>query len=123
MVPRVGLEPTQGCPYQILSLARLPVSPPRRCSFLKNINRTKCESLQRESANLQKRFTKMVRLARLELARVASPPPQDGVSTIPPQPRQKFKNRLDSQQSCEPSDSITQKLQQWIRIKHDDCDN
>ena len=65
----------------------------------------------------------MVRLARLELARVASPPPQDGVSTIPPQPRQKFKNRLDSQQSCEPSDFITQKLQQWIRIKHDDCDN
>ena len=27
MVPEVGLEPTQGCPYQILSLARLPVSP------------------------------------------------------------------------------------------------
>lgn len=29
MVPKVGLEPTQGCPYQILSLARLPVSPLR----------------------------------------------------------------------------------------------
>lgn len=27
MVPEVGLEPTQGCPYQILSLTRLPVSP------------------------------------------------------------------------------------------------
>ena len=26
----------------------------------------------------------MVRWARLELARVAPPPPQDGVSTIPP---------------------------------------
>ena len=30
MVPEVGLEPTQGYPYQILSLARLPVSPLRR---------------------------------------------------------------------------------------------
>ena len=30
MVPGVGLEPTHGCPYQILSLARLPISPPRR---------------------------------------------------------------------------------------------
>ena len=29
-MPRVGLEPTHGCPYQILSLARLPVSPPRQ---------------------------------------------------------------------------------------------
>ena len=35
LVPRVGLEPTHGCPYQILSLARLPVSPPRQkgCNF------------------------------------------------------------------------------------------
>ena len=29
MVPRVGIEPTRGCPHQILSLARLPISPPR----------------------------------------------------------------------------------------------
>ena len=29
LVPRVGLEPTLGCPNQILSLARLPISPPR----------------------------------------------------------------------------------------------
>lgn len=32
----------------------------------------------------------MVRWARLELARVAPPPPQDGVSTIPP-PAHKFR--------------------------------
>ena len=34
MVPRVGLEPTRGCPHQILSLARLPVSPPRQGLFV-----------------------------------------------------------------------------------------
>ena len=30
MVPKVGIEPTRGCPHQILSLARLPISPLRR---------------------------------------------------------------------------------------------
>ncbi len=30
MVPRERLELSQGFPYQILSLARLPISPPRR---------------------------------------------------------------------------------------------
>ena len=30
MVPRVGLEPTRGCPHQHLKLARLPVPPPRQ---------------------------------------------------------------------------------------------
>ena len=34
LVPRVGLEPTRGCPHQILSLARLPVSPPRQGLFV-----------------------------------------------------------------------------------------
>ena len=29
VVPRVGLEPTLGCPNQILNLTRLPISPPR----------------------------------------------------------------------------------------------
>ena len=29
MVPEVGLEPTLGCPDQILSLARLPIPPLR----------------------------------------------------------------------------------------------
>ena len=29
-MPRVGIEPTRGCPHQILSLARLPISPPRQ---------------------------------------------------------------------------------------------
>lgn len=29
MVPEVGLEPTQGCPYGILNPARLPISPLR----------------------------------------------------------------------------------------------
>lgn len=29
LVPGEGLEPTHGYPYQILSLARLPVPPPR----------------------------------------------------------------------------------------------
>ena len=33
LVPRVGLEPTRGYPHQILSLARLPVSPPRQGVF------------------------------------------------------------------------------------------
>jgi hypothetical protein len=28
-VPVVGIEPTQGCPYRILSPARLPVPPHR----------------------------------------------------------------------------------------------
>ncbi len=32
VVPRVGLEPTRCCHHQILSLARLPVSPPRHNS-------------------------------------------------------------------------------------------
>lgn len=32
MVPRVGIEPTLSYPNQILSLARLPVSPPRQRS-------------------------------------------------------------------------------------------
>lgn len=32
MVPEVGIEPTHGCPYQILSLARLPVPPLRQKS-------------------------------------------------------------------------------------------
>lgn len=30
LVPREGIEPTQYCYYQILSLTRLPVPPPRR---------------------------------------------------------------------------------------------
>jgi hypothetical protein len=29
-VPEVGLEPTWGCPRQILSLVRIPISPLRR---------------------------------------------------------------------------------------------
>lgn len=36
----------------------------------------------------------MVRWARLELARVAPPPPQDGVSTIPP-PAHKFRRNFE----------------------------
>ena len=30
-VPEVGIEPTRGCPHGILSPARLPVPPLRRC--------------------------------------------------------------------------------------------
>jgi hypothetical protein len=30
VVPEVGLEPTWGCPRQILSLVRIPISPLRR---------------------------------------------------------------------------------------------
>ena len=30
LVPRGGIEPPRGCPHQILSLARLPVSSPRQ---------------------------------------------------------------------------------------------
>jgi hypothetical protein len=29
MVPRAGLEPAQSCDHEILSLARIPISPPR----------------------------------------------------------------------------------------------
>ena len=29
-MPRVGVEPTWGCPRQILSLVRIPISPPRQ---------------------------------------------------------------------------------------------
>ncbi len=39
MVPKVGLEPTHGFPYQILSLACLPISPFR----LRVINNDKIE--------------------------------------------------------------------------------
>ncbi len=59
MVPKVGLEPTRGRPHQILSLACLPIPP----FWLIKSRRI------------------MVHWARVELARVASPPPQDGVST------------------------------------------
>ena len=34
LVPRAGLEPTQPCGQQILSLSRLPISPPRRIILL-----------------------------------------------------------------------------------------
>ena len=34
MVPRAGLEPAQSLDHEILSLARIPISPPRRYSFL-----------------------------------------------------------------------------------------
>jgi hypothetical protein len=30
LVPVVGVEPTHGCPWQILSLLRLPIPPHRR---------------------------------------------------------------------------------------------
>jgi hypothetical protein len=29
LVPREGIEPSHGCPYRILSPARLPIPPPR----------------------------------------------------------------------------------------------
>lgn len=77
-----------------------------------------CESIKKDSQ-------KMVRLARLELARVASPPPQDGVSTIPPQPRLliDIKIRPDSRKSKIHANLKAHLLQQWICVKHDDCDN
>lgn len=34
VVPGVGIEPTQFCNYEILSLARLPISPPGHCAAL-----------------------------------------------------------------------------------------
>jgi hypothetical protein len=33
MVPGTGVEPAQGCPHKILSLARLPISPPGHTLF------------------------------------------------------------------------------------------
>ena len=33
LVPEVGVEPTHGCPWQILSLLRLPIPPHRQGSW------------------------------------------------------------------------------------------
>ncbi len=39
VVPKVGVEPTRGCPHRILSPARLPISPLRRCAHPSRCNR------------------------------------------------------------------------------------
>ena len=49
-MPRVGIEPTRCCHHQILSLARLPVSPPRHShsqfAILTDINTNKQDMKQ-----------------------------------------------------------------------------
>ena len=44
-VPGAGLEPARGCPHKILSLARLPISPPRLPRRFDSVRRPKTTSI------------------------------------------------------------------------------
>ena len=126
MLPRVGLEPTQGCPYQIYEVWRVYQFHHPGVVVFKKYKSHKMRIFTARICNYIKRDSqKMVRLARLELARVASPPPQDGVSTIPPQPRLLIdvKIRPAIHANLKFTRIVKARLQQWICVKHDDCDN